>query len=211
MLNDNQIYQIYLEDYSKPRYISEGRPYFGTMDDIIDLMVFLEEEESTRIRYAELADAISCYDGNEEITHVVNGRKYPLLTEVNVLARHEIHLGEQHCLYTGYSGASYPIYADSVEVCQILVQDEMGYLVRCIKVSFTGLQICAHGIGWYIPGGYSKGFPGMITRKEGHHIMNMYVTAQYYAPWETETALKDLTNAEKIDLTAACKDILGDV
>ena len=38
MLQRDPIFELYLEDYSLPRYMSAAKPYYGTMSEIIDFM-----------------------------------------------------------------------------------------------------------------------------------------------------------------------------
>lgn len=73
------------------------------------------------------------------------------------------------------SGISYPMYANTVNVSQMLLQNEEGDVYRCIKADFEGLMICAPGIGWYIPNGSCKRFPTMISYENNTHSMLMYV------------------------------------
>ena len=53
-----QLYRIYLEDYSYPRSISMVKPYYGTMDEIINLMAYLSESMGTSMRYQETIGAV---------------------------------------------------------------------------------------------------------------------------------------------------------
>ena len=100
MMNNKQYYEINLEDYSFPRYASAVKSYFGTMDDIINLMVRLADNDWTRIRYQETIDAAEYYDLDPEITPPVAGQVMPILTPVQEICRFETQLTDQDWYYT---------------------------------------------------------------------------------------------------------------
>ena len=172
MMNNKQFYEINLEDYSFPRHASAVKSYYGTMDDIINLMVHLADNDWTRTRYQEAIDAAEFYDLDNEIIHTVAGQVLPILTPVEEVARFETQLTNRSWYYTAYNGATYPCWAEHLDVCQTLIRTGDGYL-RCLRASVSGLNICHHGTGWTTPGSAIKGFPGAVTWDGEHHTMNL--------------------------------------
>lgn len=211
MLNENKNYCIYLEDHSAPRYVAMAKPYFGTMDDMIRFKDLLKENEHTCTRYCDLIDGITFYDLDWDMTHTVSGIEYKLLNDMTELCRYEIIMEKPRWEYVTNNGVSYPMYANAANVSQVLLQNEEGDVYRCIKAAFEGLMICAPGIGWYIPNGFCKGFPGMISFENNTHSMLLYVCEEYYSSWDLDLAMEDILDAGKIDLAAACRDIMGEV
>lgn len=161
MMN-KEIFEIKLEDYRFPRYASAVKSYYGTMDDIVNLMVRLSDSDWTRTRYQETIDAAEFYDLDTEVTHIVAGQAFPILTPVEEVARFETQLTNRSWYYTAYNGAVYPCWAEKLDICQTLIRTGDGYQ-RCLKAFVSGLNICHHGTGWTTPGSAIKGFPGMVT------------------------------------------------
>lgn len=198
-----------LEDYGYPRYSSIVRRYYGTMEDVEDLMKRLSGDAWTQTRYWEMLEAFDCYELDNEVTHAVAGTEIQFLESVATLAVQATVLEKHRWTYTGYSGAVYPMYAQKVYVNQILLRGEDDMLYRCVKADFEGLRICTSGIGWYAPGDSIKGFPGMVKREGDVHRMRMYVEEECYPSDDLMTALEDMQEIGKIDLAEACRDILG--
>lgn len=209
MMNSKQFYEINLEGYRFPRYASVVKSYYGTMDDIIDLMVHLADNDWTRIRYQETIDAAEYYDLDNEITHMVAGQVLPILTPVQEVCRFETQLTNQRWDYMTFSGAVYPCWAPEVNVCQTLIRTENGY-GRCLKASLSGLSICHHATGWTSPGCVIKGFPGAVTWDGQHHTLNLFVSQAHYELDELAMASADVVNVDSIDLSTIMADILAE-
>lgn len=209
MMNNKQYYEINLEDYSFPRHASAVKSYYGTMDDIIDLMVHLADNDWTRTRYQETIDAAEYYDLDPEITHTVAGQVLPILTPVQEICRFETQLTDQRWNYMTFSGAVYPCYAANVDACQTLIRTESGY-ERCLKAVISGLSICHHGTGWTTPSNVIKGFPGVVIWDGEHHCLNLFVSQAHYEFDELDMATTDVVDVSTIDLSAIMADILAE-
>ena len=208
-MNSEKMYELVLEDYSFPRYASAVKPYYGTMDDIINLMVRLADNDWTRTRYQETIDAAEYYVLDDEITHTVAGQVLPVLTPVQEVYRFETQLHNLRWNYTAFGGAVYPCWATEIDVCQSLICTERGY-ERCIRASISGLNICYHSTGWTTPGGVIKGFPGIVTWDEQCHKLNLFVSQAHYEFNELATATADVVDVNTINLAAIMADILAE-
>lgn len=208
---NKEIYCLTLEDYSFPRYSNVVRNYYGTMEDVNEVISELDSNEWTHTRYWETIHAFDCFEDDPDVGHTAAGSPCRFLDPLTLLATRETVLHQQRWTYTGYSGAVYPMYAECVRVKQVLLQENGGLIYRCIKATFEGLSICAHGVGWYIQGGRYNGFPGMFQYEDDTHAMQMYVEEACYEAADWYTAVCDLHDGNKIDLKAACRDILGQV
>ena len=210
MMNKEKMYEIVLEDYSFPRHASALKSYYGTIEDMINLMVRLADNDWTRTRYQETIDAAEYYDLDDQITHTVAGQVLPVLTPVQEVCRFETHLSNQRWDYVAFSGAVYPCWAFEVDVCQSLIRTESGY-ERCLKATISGLSICHHGTGWTTPGSQIKGFPGIVTCDgDEHHTMNLFVSQYHYEFDELAMATADVVDVSRINLTAIMADILAE-
>lgn len=208
MMN-KEIYEIKLEDYRFPRFASAVKSYYGTMDDIINLMVHLADNDWTRTRYQETIDAAEFYDLDPEITHTVAGQVLPILTPVEEVARFETQLTNRSWYYTAYNGVVYPCWAERLDVCQTLIRTESGYQ-RCLRATVSGLSVCHHAIGWANPSDVIKGFPGAVSWDGANHTMNLAVPLGHYSFEEQNQAFADVVDVESIDLSAIMADILAE-
>ena len=208
MMNQ-EMYEIKLEDYRYPRYTSAIRAYYGTMEDIINLMAYLSDNDCTRTRYRETIEAAEYYDQDPEIKHNVAGQLFPVLTQVVEVARFEIQFSTKNWSYTAHNGAVYPCCAENVYACQSLIRTEEGYQ-RCLRASASGLSICRASLGWICPNDAIMGFPGMVTWDGKHHTMNMSVPVAHYSFEQQDRAFADVTDINSIDLSVIVGDILAE-
>lgn len=203
------LYEIKLEDYRFPRYAAVLRSYYGTMDDIINLMVHLADDDWTCNRYRETIDAAETYIMDPDITHTVVGQKLPILTPVEEVCRFETSLSNQNWQYTGYNGVVYSCRAEHLDICQILIRTDSGY-DRCLKATISGLLICYPSIGLVAQSFVIKGFPGAITWDGEHHTMNLFVPLDHYPFDKQDQAFADVVDINAIDLSAIMGDILAE-
>lgn len=210
MLNREEIFEICLEDYTQPRYTSAIRTYYGTVDEIRDLMDRLRNSTNgTAVRYNETINAVKYYDLDDEITHTVAGQTLPALKPVEELCRFETQLANRYWNYTTYDGSIFPCYASQIDVCQSLIATDSGY-ERCVKASFAGLCVYHHGVGWVNPCNHFKGFPGMVTFDGERAIATLFASQMHYEPEELDVAMADMMDVAKIRPSVAAADILGE-
>lgn len=57
MIAKDQIFELKLEDYTKPRHMSATKSYYGTKAEIDALMERLYEDPACRARYQETMEA----------------------------------------------------------------------------------------------------------------------------------------------------------
>lgn len=210
MLNREEIYEICLEDYTQPRCTSAIRAYYGTENEIHDLMDRLRNSPNgAAIRYNETIEAVEYRDFDDEITHTVAGQTLPILKLVEEICRFETQLTNRYWNYTTYEGSIYPCYASKIDVCQSLISTDCGY-ERCIKASFTGLCVYHHGVGWVNPCNRFKGFPGMVIYDGERATVTLFTSQKHYEPEELDVAMADIMDITKIRPSTATADILGE-
>ena len=210
MLNREEIYEICLEDYTKPRYTSAIQTYYGTEDEIRDLMERLRNSTNgAAVRYSETIEAVEYYDLDNELTHTVAGQTLPILKPVEEVCRIETQINNQYWNYQTYEGAIIRCYASRVDVSQCLIATDSGY-ERCVKASFTGLGVHHHGIGWVNPCNHFKGFPGMVIFDGERATATLFASQMHYDPEELDAAMADTMDVTKIRPSVAVADILGE-
>ena len=208
-MNNKQLYEIRLEDYSAPRYASAVKSYYGTKNDINNLICHLRNDDSIRARYSETIVAFETYDGTNLPVHNVAGQIVPILTSVQELSRLETRLTAPVWNFTACAGGIYPCRAKGVTLCQNLIHTDNGY-ERCLKAQILDLEICFQRFGWCRPNDVVWGFPGIVTWENEYHSLNLYVSQQHYGFDELEQATADVGNIHCINLGVMIANLLGE-
>lgn len=207
-MNNKQLYEIRLEDYSFPRHMSAVKSYYGTMDNITALAEHLNADDDTRVRYNETIEAVKNYDGTNVPVHNVAGHEVPILIPVREISRFETQLTDQSWFYLAHGNEVYPCRADTVDVCQILIRTSSDY-VRCLRAEVSNLLICYHILGWIQHNDLTKGFPGIITPDGDRHIMNLFAPIKHYTLDQQAQATADMAAINKNDLSVFSADMIG--
>ena len=83
---NEQYYCLHLDDYSTPAFISYGKSYYGTMEDLKAFIDTLDEAKETHERFEKLISAFRSYEaGNTAVKHNVAFQEIPLLEPVKLL------------------------------------------------------------------------------------------------------------------------------
>ncbi len=210
MFNREEIFEICLEDYTQPRYKSAIRSYYGTEDEIRDLMDRLKNNtEGAAARYSSTIDAMEFYDIDDEPVHTVAGQVLPLLKPVEEFCRYETQLNDMHWNYNTSDGAFLHCYATEINICQSLIATDSGF-ERCVKASFAGLRVYHRGVGWVNPCDHFKGFPGMVVYDGKYATATLFASQAHYERHELEAAMADVADVTKVRPSVAAADILGE-
>ena len=209
MIKKDQIFELKLEDYSRPRYMSALRPYYGTMNEIIEFMIRLEDDPNTCTRYQETLDAAEYYDLDNELPHTIAGQTVTIFEPAAEISRLETTRCDVRWDYTAYSGSVYPCYASKIEMCQSLMETKSGYEL-CLRANITGLQVCYPGIGWIGLTGIAKGFPYMVTFADNTYQMALAAAQAHYEFSEYHLAMADAQNPDSVNLSCLVADILAE-
>ena len=122
MFKKDQIFELTLEDYACPRYLPVSKSYYGSMDEMVDFMIRLEDNPATGARYKETLDAAEYYDLDNDMTHTVAGQTLPIFVPVAEVSRLETTREDVRWEYKTYSGTVYPCYASKIEMRQSLIE-----------------------------------------------------------------------------------------
>ena len=209
MIKKDQIFELKLEDYSRPRYMSALRPYYGTMNEIIEFMIQLEDNPNTCTRYQETLDAAEYYDLDNELPHTIAGQTVTIFEPAAEISRLETTRCDVRWDYTAHSGSVYPCYASKIEMCQSLMETKSGYEL-CLRANITGLQVCYPGVGWIGLTGIAKGFPYMVTFADNTYQMALAAAQAHYEFSEYHLAMADALNPDSVNLSCLVADILAE-
>ena len=211
-MKNTQFYKITLTDCAIPSFCSDGKDYYGTIEEVEDLITAIKNNNSIESDIDGLQAAFTEYkSGNIECEHTIAYSKTNFLTPVKLIAENELivdkykwkHINIWHCPYYMHAGISH--------FKQVVLQDAGNY-IRVIKPEFDELRyaIEAQSESQDTIGGMFWGFPEMIkydsrTKKT---LSRLYLYEERYS--DKAAACRDLDNTEKIDLRSFCDDIFGD-
>lgn len=213
MLNKESLYVIWLEDYHLPRFAAVPKPYLGTRAEIEEFVSELAQIPWACDRYWGMINLInSCRDWDVcDITHTVAGQQVRLLTKVKECFRMAGCLEEAAWDYKVFTGNSFPMTAECIEVEQVLVQWEDGRYVRCVKASFQNLMLRCAGIGWCRLEDNGRGFPCVYEHVDDKYIPRLHTAQRVYEADQREQAIADMWNMDKVNLSTVCEDIMGEM
>lgn len=209
-MKNKEFYKITLTDCAIPSFCSGGKDYYGTIEEVEDLITAIKNNNSIESDIDGL-QAAEYKSGNIECEHAVAYSKAKFLTPVKLIAENELivdkhkwkHINIWHCPYYMNAGISH--------FKQVVLQDDENY-IRVIKPEFDELRyaIEEQSESQDKIGGMFWGFPEMIkydsrTKKT---LSRLYLYEERYS--DKATACRDLDNTEKIDLRSFCDDIFGD-
>ena len=208
MYTKDTLFQLKLEDYAAPRYASVIKSYYGSMEEMIDMMTRLEDNTQACTRYQETLDAAEYYDLDDQATHTVAGKTLPIFTPVTIVSRHETTLEKTYWYYVAPNQRVFPCYATQIDLRQTLVETSTGY-DRCVQANISDLCVCFQNTGWALPP-VIKGFPGMVVRDGDTFRMSLSVFQAHYEFDELDRALKETADCAYTDLANLVADIIGE-
>ena len=208
MYTKDALFQIKLEDYAAPRYASVIKSYYGSMEEMIDMLTRLEDNTQACTRYQETLDAAEYYDLDDQATHTVAGKTLPIFTPATIVSRHETTLEKTYWYYVTPNQRFFPCYATQIDLRQTLVETSTGY-DRCVQATISDLCVCFQNTGWALPP-VIKGFPGMVIRDGDTFRMSLSVFQAHYEFDELDRALKETADCAYTDLANLVADIIGE-
>ena len=218
-----QWYALQLEDYARPAFSSATKWYYGTLEEIRDLMKYLAHSKNRRKSHKDTLRAFQEFcAGKEDATHDAAYGKRLLMKRVTCIAETELELKDYIWEHLNIWRWPCPLKASHILVKQCIIWDGERY-IRCIKPTFA--ELCdesirekgkwdsMHGIGFW-------GFPGMLREKETVHSCSLYIEEMFYDKesnrrkikrYKTaEEAIQDIGDAETVSFLSVCDEIFGD-
>lgn len=191
LMNQEQYYSMKLHHPVLPGNELVVKEFFGTLEQVENLMDALIELPWAREYYASTIAAWEAYQaGDLGAVHGVGESFERLLTPVSEIARSR-HLQEHvHWAYTDKYGAMIPAYADDVETEQVLLQDGNRYL-RCARYWLNDVARVHSDYGWIVYDGKSRGIPEMLHAPFGGAISpRLFLVEEEY--FNVADAMRDM-------------------
>lgn len=199
-------YVIQLEDYPLSKVGLFPKTYYGTMENISELIECLAADPAAAWKYRSTIRAFRSYqNGDYFATHTIAGRNERLLTPVKCI--HETLILQQNANWHFYNGVySMNVRADLVDIHQVLLKHEDMYL-RCVRPCYENLQFEDPWEGWKAVPNCHHGFPHICATEEGWHYMRLFTLEQVEV--EPEPCLARMNDACHVSHREACDDIFG--
>ena len=212
IMRNKQFYRIRLTDYARPGFSSGWKDYYGTQEEIEELIIAIRNNKSMGNDvdglYAVLTEFKS---GNKNCEHPVEYGSSRFLTPVRLIGKSE-HYEKSH-KWKHVNIWHYPYYmrAKVAMFRQIIIKDGKDY-IRAIKPEFEFLEYALDEAFRYSDkvGVMFWGFPEMIRYNDDTKTTSsrLYVFEKRYT--DKLSACADLNMKDKIELQSFCDEIFGD-
>ena len=209
MTEENVMFGITLEDYSKPRFENGVSLYCGNKGELSTYLNMLGGKQWTKDRYAQILKAFSNMDSENKPKYHLCGKDYSAYPPLQMIYSQVDYLRNHHWDCCTHDDSIYHLYAPQVIVNQVLVKD-YDYLYRFIRVKIRGSQVNIQGHGWVELKDQFQGFPCIYSYKDGWHVMNLHICDEIYDWDEDQKAISELKNMDEPDLLNITRDLLAE-
>ena len=204
-------FRLELDDYSTPSFVSAGKYYFGTLEDIDGLFQAIRNDENKAEHKQYI---LSVYDqflaGEKKINHTVAFNEVPFLVPAKIL-------GEDHSVLTDLSwehmntwDCPYVMKCDKAESTHQWISCQ-GQYFRCIQTKFTNLQFDSFDKTFMKFTGHAWGYPHQIEYDEPYTRSRLWVMEKMFK--NKAQALNDRINfmhAPDPIFNFVLEDVFGD-
>ncbi len=212
IMKNKQFYRIRLTDYARLGFSSGWKDYYGTQEEIEELIIAIRNNKSIGNDvdglYAVLTEFKS---GNKTCEHSIVYGRSRFLTPVRLIGKSEHY--EKSYKWKHVNIWHYPYYmrAKVAMFRQIIIKDGKDY-IRAIKPEFEFLEYALDEAFRYSDkvGVMFWGFPEMIRYNDDTKTTSsrLYVFEKRYT--DKLSACADLNMKDKIELQSFCNEIFGD-
>ncbi len=165
---NNRYYRLTLDDYSAASFTSFSKDYYGTLEQITELIEALRDNKDRQDTYQALKEPFDKFmSGDKYVMHNVAYRDVRFLSPVKVLGMANSKLTNATWEHINTWGYPYNFKCDYAK-CEHIWISGFGKYCRVVKVHFTNLQM-ENTLGEYRKAGCMLwGFPGQITGENGN-------------------------------------------
>lgn len=155
-------YQLELDDVATPSFVSFGKFYWGTMDELRGFINALRKAEYVKGRCNSLIEAFEAYEkGQTDITHNVAFREVPLLRSAVILHEEKSIIKEHSWTHLNIWNYPQELRCRQVETRHLWVQCENRFF-RVVYAYFTELEHLGITDQWRKVGEMLWGYPEIL-------------------------------------------------
>jgi len=203
------MYRINLEDCSAASFTSFSKPYYGSLDEIRELLTLIQNDPEMEGCCTEVLNAFfNLYEkGRRGVVHLVAYKEVPLLERVQILGKREFVVSDYHWEHINTWGCAYKMRCKSALISQFWVSRKNTFN-RCLKVLFDGLEY--EGLdGWKAIGESFWGYPHMLKYESPIVFNRLMIEDATFS--SLSEALENLESENPgFDFRGICNDIFGD-
>lgn len=212
MDNNQQYYKLVLDDYATPSFISWYKDFFGTLDEISELMEALKADSRTRESHQQTIDAFESFlNGNTEAEHMVAYNRHRLLTPVEIIKSSDTFLQPVIWDHSNVWKCIYRMKTDAVNVQRAIFKADGSYVIG-IRTQFRNLYFQSPDLDppdkWDRLDGGFWGFPKLFDISGGILRYRLYTAMNRYP--DLCSAEDDFADADRIDFKRIIDDVFGD-
>ena len=210
--NKQQYYKLVLDDYATPSFISWYKDFFGTLDEISELIEALKTDRRTRESHQQTIDAFESFlNGNTEAEHIVAYNRQRLLTPVEIIKSSDTFLQTVIWDHSNVWDCIYRMKTDAVNVQRAIFKTDGSYVIG-IKVHFQKLYYQTQKLDspdkWnQLKDGF-WGFPKLFDISEDILRYRLYTAMNRYP--DLCSAEEDFADEDQIDFKQIIDDVFGD-
>lgn len=212
LANKPQYYQITLDDYATPSYISWTKDYFGTLREIKVLIDALRRDNRLFDSHRDTVEAFDAFcRGDTEAEHTVAFCKCRLLTPVDRIKSKHLTFGPICWEHKNVWNCVYRMQAKEIDTRQAIFRTEEEYIIG-IRARFRELKCNAPDLDppdrWMNLDGAFWGFPKMFNISGDILRYRLFTSMHRYPDLTSATAAFD--DFENIDFKPVIDDVFGD-
>ncbi len=202
-------YILELWDPALPGFVSGGKYYIGTEEDMRNVAFEMEKAD----KYEETRNAIFAYlGGDHKATHHIAYQEIPILERATFVSEYKCSIKAPAWTHLNTWGFTYDLKANSALVSQIIVRRRNNYY-RCLRVWFDNLKYESVTGKWDKLWDFFLGHGFLLdiaVKPYGNFTINnlLYVVEEIHK--DRETAEMALTDPTKIDYKPFCDEIFAD-
>lgn len=210
-MKEKKYFRLILDDYAAASFTSFNKHYFGTWEDVQQLLNELGEDRHSADSHKSLLAAFRAYEaGQADATHNVAYQEVPFLVPARLLHAEKVVLENHTWEHLNTWHFPYSMRCDKVVSEHLWFACE-GEWIRTVKAEFKCLSYQDPIGQWKLVGNMLWGFPGMLT---GNPAKFYNVLAEPEKIFQTRNDLEADWQAFKgtpdPDYTEFCNDIFGD-
>ena len=194
-----------MDDWSLPGFVSGGKSYYGTLEQIGELIMSIKEDERYKDDFFHLKTAYERFvAGEQDVTHYVAYNEVPFLVSANVLGKAESVFKDHQWDHLNTWDCIYEMKCDRAESQHIWLSCQGAY-IRCIQTNFANLF---YDEEYRVK--YSWGFPHQIEVEENIVSSRLFVVEKEF---ENEAAAMldqaAFQTSPDVNFTEVMKDVFG--
>lgn len=205
-------YQLLLEDFSAPSYISCNKSYYGTLNEISGLLEALSKDDKWKDSFLETQEAFKAFmNGEKEVRHNVLYENIKLLEPAKLIGSVTYTENEKQWKHLNAWDHPYYIHCSKAKIQHLWFECENKY-VRVLKANITNLQYSDDKKRWVDVNCRFWGFPHMLEVVDDITVYNRLAVIDklFDSLEQAKLDYENFLNSPDTDFGNFCDEMFGD-